>query len=118
MVLIDVDGTLVDSVPDLAFSIDQMLTDLDMPVRGEDKVRLWVGNGIERLVKRALVDAMDGDPDETLYQRALPPLFAPGFKTPRNFPKEQSYPRSHIAGDPNTQRGRWRDPLSSGVREK
>ncbi len=72
MVLIDVDGTLVDSVPDLAFSIDQMLTDLDMPVRGEDKVRLWVGNGIERLVKRALVDAMDGDPDETLYQRALP----------------------------------------------
>jgi phosphoglycolate phosphatase len=72
MVLIDVDGTLVDSVPDLAFCIDQMLTDLDMPVRGEDMVRLWVGNGIERLVKRALVDAMDGDPDETLYQRALP----------------------------------------------
>lgn len=72
MVLIDVDGTLVDSVPDLAFSIDQMLIDLDMPVRGEDKVRLWVGNGLERLVKRALIDAMDGDPDETLYQRALP----------------------------------------------
>ena len=72
MVLIDVDGTMVDSVPDLAFSIDQMLTDLDMPVRGEDKVRLWVGNGIERLVKRALIDAMDGDPDETLYRRALP----------------------------------------------
>ncbi len=72
MVLIDVDGTLVDSVPDLAFSIDQMLIDLDMPVRGEDKVRLWVGNGLERLVKRALIDAMDGDPDEALYQRALP----------------------------------------------
>ena len=72
MVLIDVDGTLVDSVPDLAFSIDQMLTDLDMPVRGEDKVRLWVGNGLERLVKRALLDAMDGDPDEALYQQALP----------------------------------------------
>ena len=72
MVLIDLDGTLVDSVPDLAFSIDQMLIDLDMPVRGEDKVKHWVGNGIERLVKRALVNAMDGDPDEALYQRALP----------------------------------------------
>jgi phosphoglycolate phosphatase len=72
MVLIDVDGTLVDSVPDLAFSIDQMLKDLDMPVRGDDKVKHWVGNGIERLVKRALVNAMDGDPDETLYQHALP----------------------------------------------
>ena len=72
MVLIDLDGTLVDSVPDLAFSIDQMLKDLGMPVRGEDKVKHWVGNGIERLVKRALVNAMDGDPDETLYQQALP----------------------------------------------
>jgi phosphoglycolate phosphatase len=72
MVLIDLDGTLVDSVPDLAFSIDQMLKDLGMPVRGEDKVKHWVGNGIERLVKRALVNAMDGDPDEILYQQALP----------------------------------------------
>ena len=72
MVLIDVDGTLVDSVPDLAFSIDQTLADLGMPMRGEDKVRLWVGNGIERLVKRALLDAMDGDPDEALYEKALP----------------------------------------------
>jgi phosphoglycolate phosphatase len=72
MVLIDVDGTMVNSVPDLAYSIDQMLLNLDMPVRGEDKVKNWVGNGIERLVKRALVNALDGDPDETLYQRALP----------------------------------------------
>jgi phosphoglycolate phosphatase len=43
MVLVDVDGTMVNSVPDLAYSIDQMLLDLDMPVRGEDKVRHWVG---------------------------------------------------------------------------
>jgi phosphoglycolate phosphatase len=72
MVLIDIDGTMVDSVPDLAFSIDQMLIDLDKPVRGEAKVRQWVGNGIERLVKRALTNTFDGDPDEALYQRALP----------------------------------------------
>lgn len=72
MVLIDVDGTLINSVPDLAFSIDQMLKDLNMPARGEDKVKHWVGNGIERLVKRALTDAFDGEPDEILYQNALP----------------------------------------------
>jgi len=88
MVLIDVDGTLVDSVPDLAFSIDQMLTDLDMPERGEDKVRLWVGNGIERLVKRALLNAMDGDPDEALYHRALP-LF-------RSYYSVNNSQRSHL----------------------
>ncbi len=72
MVLIDVDGTLVDSVPDLAFSIDRMMRDLDMPPRGEDKVRHWVGNGIERLIKRALVDALDGEPNEALFKSALP----------------------------------------------
>ncbi len=66
MVLIDVDGTMVNSVPDLAYSIDQMMLDLDMPVRGEDKVRHWVGNGIERLVKRALMFAPREPPDSRL----------------------------------------------------
>jgi len=71
MVLIDVDGTLVNSVPDLAYSINQMLGDLDMPVRGEDQVSAWVGNGIERLVKRALTNTFDNDPEQTLFQGAL-----------------------------------------------
>jgi len=72
MVLIDVDGTLVDSVPDLAFCVDEMLKQLDMPVRGEAAVRHWVGNGVERLVKRGLINALDGEPDEALYNTALP----------------------------------------------
>jgi phosphoglycolate phosphatase len=72
MVLIDVDGTLVDSVPDLAFCVDAMMNRLGMPERGEKRVRHWVGNGVERLVKRALVNQLDGEPDEALYARALP----------------------------------------------
>lgn len=72
MILIDVDGTLIDSVPDLAWCVDEMMRALDMPERGEDAVRLWVGNGVERLVQRALINSLDGDPDEALYQRALP----------------------------------------------
>ncbi len=72
MVLIDVDGTLVDSVPDLAYCVDEMLKQLDMPVRGEAAVRHWVGNGVERLVKRSLINALEGEPDEALYNKALP----------------------------------------------
>jgi len=72
MVLIDVDGTLVDSVPDLAYCIDEMLQQLDMPVRGEASVRHWVGNGVERLVKRGLLNALDGEPEGVLYNKALP----------------------------------------------
>jgi phosphoglycolate phosphatase len=72
MVLIDVDGTLVDSVPDLAFCVDAMMHELGMPERGERRVRHWVGNGVERLVKRSLVNQIDGEPDEALFSRALP----------------------------------------------
>lgn len=72
MVLIDVDGTLVDSVPDLAWCVDAMMRELGMPERGEERVRHWVGNGVERLTKRALIDQLEGEPDEALYAKALP----------------------------------------------
>ncbi|MDT8405342.1 phosphoglycolate phosphatase [Sulfuriflexus sp.] len=72
MVLCDVDGTLVDSVPDLAYCVDEMMKQLGMPVRGEERVRQWVGNGVERLVERALVNDLDGYPDEALKAKAYP----------------------------------------------
>lgn len=72
MVLVDLDGTLVDSVPDLAFCVDAMMQRLDMPPRGEARVREWVGNGVERLVCRALINQLDGEPDEALFEKALP----------------------------------------------
>jgi phosphoglycolate phosphatase len=71
-VLIDLDGTLVDSVPDLANAIDQMMLQLVMPARGIDAVTEWIGNGAGRLVKRALVNSMEGEPSEALFQKALP----------------------------------------------
>lgn len=57
LVMFDLDGTLVDSVPDLAFAINAMLQDLDVSVVAEEKVRQWVGNGAAKLVERALVHA-------------------------------------------------------------
>lgn len=72
MVLIDVDGTLVDSVPDLAWCIDAMMSQLGLPQRGQERVRHWVGNGVERLVQRALMNQLDGDYDAVLYGKALP----------------------------------------------
>jgi phosphoglycolate phosphatase len=72
MVLVDVDGTMVDSVPDLAYCVDRMMERLGMPVNGSDRVRDWVGNGVERLVRRALIGRLDGEPDEDLFARAYP----------------------------------------------
>jgi phosphoglycolate phosphatase len=72
MILIDVDGTLVDSVPDLAYCVDAMMEKLDRPPCGEARVRDWVGNGVERLVRRALVGALEGEPDAADFERAYP----------------------------------------------
>lgn len=72
MVLIDVDGTLVDSVPDLAWCVDEMMSKIGMPTRGESRVREWVGNGVERLVGRALTNSLDGKPEGELFEQALP----------------------------------------------
>lgn len=71
LVLIDVDGTLVDSVPDLAYCVDEMMVTLGLDGRGEEAVRQWVGNGVEKLVKRALVNNLDGEPENALFESGL-----------------------------------------------
>ena len=59
LVMFDLDGTLIDSVPDLAAATDQMLVQLGRAPAGMDKVRNWVGNGAPVLVRRALADGID-----------------------------------------------------------
>ncbi len=72
MILVDLDGTMVDSVPDLAYCVDRMMERLGRPPWGEALVRDWVGNGVERLVKRALTGTLEGEPSEADFARALP----------------------------------------------
>jgi phosphoglycolate phosphatase len=71
-VLFDLDGTLVDSVPDLAYCVDEMMKQVGLPARGEAAVREWVGNGVQRLTERALVGSVDGMPEQELMNRAYP----------------------------------------------
>ncbi|CAD5108200.1 phosphoglycolate phosphatase [Zestomonas carbonaria] len=59
LVMFDLDGTLIDSVPDLAAAVDCMLHALGRPAAGIDAVRDWVGNGAKVLVRRALAGDID-----------------------------------------------------------
>lgn len=59
LVMFDLDGTLIDSVPELADATDQMLLQLGRAPAGINKVRNWVGNGAPVLVRRALADGYD-----------------------------------------------------------
>ncbi|QTP59894.1 phosphoglycolate phosphatase [Billgrantia antri] len=70
LISFDLDGTLVDSVPDLAVAVDTSLSELGLPAAGEARVRDWVGNGSLKLVERALAFARNAPPDEALLGRA------------------------------------------------
>jgi len=64
-VLVDLDGTLLDTAPDIAAAANRMLADLGLPLRGVDEIASFIGKGIAVLVRRAL-------PDESLFDQALP----------------------------------------------
>lgn len=69
-VMFDLDGTLVDSAPDIAISMNKMLQQLNYPTHTLEQVRNWIGNGAGKLIKRALTGKIDGDPPEELFKQA------------------------------------------------
>ena len=90
MILIDVDGTLVDSVPDLAYCVDETMQAIGRPGYGEARVRDWVGNGVERLVRRALIGRLDGEPTDEDFEQAYPIFLA--LYTENTSKRSQLYP--------------------------
>ncbi|WP_245609170.1 phosphoglycolate phosphatase [Sulfurovum lithotrophicum] len=73
LILFDLDGTLIDSVPDLTLAVNEMLSALNRKTFPEDTVRYWVGNGAQMLVKRALLGTRETDEevDEVLFEKAM-----------------------------------------------
>ena len=73
VILFDLDGTLIDSVPDLASAVNHMLKALQRETFSEDTIRYWVGNGAQMLVKRALSGQTEIDEalDQNLFEKAL-----------------------------------------------
>lgn len=55
--LFDLDGTLLDSLPDLATAVDRMLAELALEPAGIERVRGWIGDGARQLVHEALLFA-------------------------------------------------------------
>lgn len=71
-ILIDLDGTLLDSIPDLAAAANGMLTELSAPALPLAAIKTFVGKGTENLVRRCLQDERVQLPsDEPAVKRAL-----------------------------------------------
>lgn len=69
VVLFDLDGTLVDSAPDIAHAADSALMACGFPPRGADAIRGYIGNGAERLIHRCLTGEMDGQANAEDFAR-------------------------------------------------
>lgn len=71
VLLFDLDGTLIDSVPDLAVAVNRMLRERGVTPVDPEAVRDWVGNGARRLIARALTGKMEEDPPAAEWESAL-----------------------------------------------
>lgn len=63
-VLFDLDGTLLDTIADLAEASNRMLADLSRPQRTLDEIRSFVGKGIPNLVQRCMTDGQEASERE------------------------------------------------------
>ncbi|QSX34043.1 phosphoglycolate phosphatase [Shewanella avicenniae] len=70
----DLDGTLVDSVPDLAVATQRALAELGLANVTEAQVRNWVGNGATKLMERA-INASSGELPTADYLNEAMPIF-------------------------------------------
>jgi len=72
-ILFDLDGTLIDSAPDLALAVNHTLTSIGRDVISPDIIRSWVGNGASILVQRGLSGQteIDENLDPILLEKSL-----------------------------------------------
>src|ERR1039457_1156402 len=71
-IVIDLDGTMLHTAPELTEAANRMLRDMNYPPVPPELLMSYIGNGISWLVKRALTGDMHATPDAALYDHALP----------------------------------------------
>lgn len=67
-VIFDLDGTLLDTLEDLADSVNEMLKKFSCPERGLAEVRQFVGNGMKKLVERSVSEDFDEKQFDSAYE--------------------------------------------------
>ena len=65
LVIFDLDGTLLNTLSDLAYAANAALVEFGFPARTTEEVRTFIGNGVARLIRRAVPE---GTPEETVAE--------------------------------------------------
>ena len=71
LIVFDLDGTLVDSSPDIATAVNQMLSELNQDTYPEQQIKQWLGNGATMLIKCALTGELEPQIEPANLQQAM-----------------------------------------------
>lgn len=66
-VIFDLDGTLLNTLDDLMDSVNYSLKKYEMPERSYEEIRHFVGNGVQKLVERAVPEGTENDVVEKVF---------------------------------------------------
>src|SRR5207249_5653191 len=66
LLIFDLDGTLIDSKRDIATAVNLTLGELGLPLRPQEEIFSFVGDGIKRLLRLAV-----GEENQSRYEEAL-----------------------------------------------
>ena len=67
-VIFDLDGTLLNTLEDLADGVNHVMEENGYPKRTLEEVRHFVGNGIRRLMEQAVPESVTGDEFERVFE--------------------------------------------------
>ena len=76
LVLFDLDGTLVETAPEIADAVNDTLTALGHAPVAQQQVDDWIGHGTRELLIKALAQAVDIPPAEVRASDAFGPIEA------------------------------------------
>lgn len=83
--IFDLDGTLLDTLKDLAASTNYALRHLGMPEHSVDDVRRFVGNGVKKLMERAIPEGLNNPDFDETYRVFREHYLAHGLETTRPY---------------------------------
>ncbi len=90
LVIFDLDGTLVNTIADLAQSTNHALQKLGYPTHAETEYRMMVGNGINKLFERALPEGEKTEENVLRVRREFIPYY-----NEHNTDRSRPYPGMH-----------------------
>lgn len=74
--MFDLDGTLIDTAPQIAQAINLTLADLGLKQLPDSQITAYIGEGAAALVKRCITGDLNTEPDAKLFEQAQAAYFA------------------------------------------